>query len=189
MERMRAEIREEFLFDLFGLSQTTKRMTTTEVLAQLRERANLSGPTLGKYETHFFAPLVERELDILGDLDVLPEAPAGVSESVDLQFQSPLTRLMQSEEMAGIDSLIQAASQLAPFDQERVRATLNVDELLRRKGYGSGVPLDGMNTREAVASEMERMQGEEQARQLGEVAPALAGAAKDLAQAQQIAGE
>ena len=80
-------------------------MTATEVMERTREKGILLAPTLGRQQSEYLGPLIEREVDILarqGKLPPMPEALKEADESYTVEYDSPLSRAAKAEEASGL---------------------------------------------------------------------------------------
>jgi hypothetical protein len=66
-EQKRKLINDAFYVTLFQILVDNPRMTATEALIRAQEKGQLLAPTVSRQQSEFLGPLVERELDILGD--------------------------------------------------------------------------------------------------------------------------
>ena len=184
MEYKRNQIKAAFLVDQFNLNNETKRMTAFEVTARMREQGDILGPIIGRLETEFLGPLIDRELELLADMGKLPPPPQG-AEDYEIRFQSPLTRLQMSEELVGIEQTKQMALELSQFDPN-VADIIDAEAMLRMTARGTGAPNATIRSPEEVAEIQAAKAQAQQAQTLLEAAPQMAKAAKDAAQADQI---
>ena len=193
MEWKRNTIREAFLVDIFRMvSQKDARMATTEALLRNQEKGALLGPIMGRQQTELLGPIIEREIEILFRTNQLPPVPQELLDAgegglgFDIQYESPVSRLQLSEEQVGIDRVLQTAIGLAQFDNGVAISMLDTERILEHTQLGSGAPFDIIKSPEQIQQEQAAQAEAAQAAQLTEAAPAMAGAVKDLAQAQQI---
>lgn len=113
MSEERAVINDAFLVTLFQILVETPRMTATEVLERVREKGALLSPTMGRQQSEFLGPMVEREIDVLGSQGLLPPMPAIVREAkaeYDTVYDSPLSRAQRAEQATGFMRLVDWAT-------------------------------------------------------------------------------
>lgn len=187
MEQRRRRIDDAFLITLFQILVENPRMTATEALIRAQEKGTLIAPMMGRQQSEALGPQIQRELDLLmqhGMLDPLPEA---LSESRDFEivYESPANRLQRSEELVGVQRSMEILSPFATL-KPQILDIFDDEELARLTAEVSGVPPIVLKTREQVAAERQKQEEEMQLQQLGEVAPPLASALKDAAQAQSL---
>jgi hypothetical protein len=68
-------------------------MTAAEALLRVQEKAALLAPTMGRQQSEFLGPMVERELDLRDQMGWLPPMPAVLKEAgglIDFDYSSPL---------------------------------------------------------------------------------------------------
>lgn len=105
MDAERAVINDFFLITLFQILVDTPTMTATEVLERAREKGALLSPTMGRQQSEFLGPMIEREVDLLiaqGLLDPMPQALREAAGEYEVEYDSPLSRAQKAEEAAGL---------------------------------------------------------------------------------------
>ncbi len=189
--KKRETINQAFLVTLFQILVDSPRMTATEAQIRNQEKGALLSPTMGRQQSEGLGPMIERELEILFNLNVLPEVPDMLAETggqYQVQYDSTLTRLQRSEETVGIQMMM---NDLMPFAQQdpTVLDVINKDELARVSSEVNGVPYRVLRSPEEVDQmRQQRAQAAEQAAQQAAV-PEAAGAAKDMAAANKLNAE
>ena len=101
----RGLIDDMFLVTLFKVLSEHPNMTATQVI-------ELVAPTLGRQETEYLGPMIERELDVLGSLGLLPEMPPRLKEAggeYQVTYTSPLALSQRANEAAGFFRTVEAA--------------------------------------------------------------------------------
>ena len=114
MEMERLVINDAFLITLFQILVETPAMTATEVLERSREKGALLSPTMGRSQTEYLGPMIERELDVLSQQGLLPEMPQVLLESMaeyEAVYDSPLSRAQRAEEATGLMRLVDWTTQ------------------------------------------------------------------------------
>lgn len=186
----RSVINDAFFVTLFQILVENPRMTATEALLRAQEKGELLGPPAGRQQTTYLGPLIERELDILdaaGVLDDMPEELAEAGGYLDIEYTSPLDRFQRAQEGAGIMQTVETLGLMAQYDPKAMRV-MNFERAARRMAEVAGAPADILNDEEEMAAMDEADAQQQQMAMMLEAAPAAGKAAKDLAQAQQIAG-
>ena len=132
-EKMMAEekslINDAFLVTLFQVLTETPTMTATEVIERTNEKGILLAPTVGRQQSEYLGPMIDRELAVLSDQGLLPPMPPVLREArgeYQVVYTSPLSRAMRAQEAAGfirtletvkeLVNITQDASLLDPFD-------------------------------------------------------------------------
>lgn len=112
-EMMDAEakvINDAFLVNLFQILIETPRMTATEVLERTREKGILLAPTIGRQQSEYLGPLIERELDIAASMGILPPMPPLLQEAQGdyrIEYENPISRHARAEEAVGLNTTMQ----------------------------------------------------------------------------------
>ena len=104
MQEERAIINDAFLVTLFQILVDSPAMTATEVLERTREKGILLAPTVGRQQSEYLGPTVERELDLLSRQMLLPKQPPELVEAsgeYKIEYDSPLSRAQRAEEATG----------------------------------------------------------------------------------------
>jgi hypothetical protein len=106
MDQERNAINMAFLVNLFELAaeDVPDRMTATQVIERTKEKGILLAPTVGRQMSEYLGPMIEREIDVAAQLGMLPEMPAILREAraqYEVEYDSPLSRAMKAEQVAG----------------------------------------------------------------------------------------
>lgn len=190
VERRRKAINDAFLVTLFQILVESPAMTATEAMLRAQEKGALLAPTMGRQQSEFLGPLIERELDILFHAGMLPPMPQALIKAgglLDVEYVSPLNRAQRAEEGVAILRTIETVAPLAQVDAT-VLDIFDNEAIVRELAEINGVPAKLLRTREQVAAMKEGQAQAAQAQQLLEAAPTITGGMKDLAQAQALAG-
>src|SRR4029077_1707786 len=104
MAEERTLIGDAFLVTLFQILTETPQMTATEVIERTNEKGILLAPTVGRQQSEYLGPMIERELDVLGAQGLLPPMPPRLKEAkgeYQVVYTSPFSRAMRAQEAAG----------------------------------------------------------------------------------------
>ena len=126
MEMERAIINDSFLVSLFQILTETPQMTATEVIERTNEKGILVAPTVGRQQSEYLGPMIERELDILAALTnngvpILPPIPPRLREaggSYEVEYTSPLARAQKAQEVSGFFRWTEQLSRLSQETQD-----------------------------------------------------------------------
>lgn len=121
MMEERQLINDSFLVSLFQILIETPQMTATEVMERTREKGILLAPTLGRQQSEYLGPLIDRELDILAQQRLLPPMPQVLIEAGSdyrMEYDSPLTRAQRAEEAAGLMRTVENALGIVNVTQD-----------------------------------------------------------------------
>lgn len=119
MEEERNLIESAFLVDLFKLSlqlDSLPQMTATQVVEIMNQKGILLAPTIGRQQSEYLGPLIDRELDLAAQMGLLPPMPPRLREakgSYEIVYTSPLSRAMRSGEAAGFMRTVEIAKEIA----------------------------------------------------------------------------
>jgi hypothetical protein len=194
-DQKRKAVNDSFLVTLFQiLVENPRVMTATEVLQRAQEKGALLGPTMGRQQSEFLGPIIDRELDLLsagGDLPVPPpqlmDYIMGGGEILP-KYTGPLARLMKAEEAAGILRTIEAILPVAQASGDMtVLRRINADQAVKVIAEANNVPAKALRTDEELEAMDAAQQEAAQMQQLLAAAPVAGQAAERFARAEQIA--
>lgn len=206
LEERRKLIYEGFWLTFFQALVENPQMTATQAMLLAQQSGQFLASPLGRQQTEWFGPMIRREIDILAEADMLPPPPEDlwpylpitrdevtgegvyeIADELDIQYTSPLARLIRSEDAVAI---IRTFEQLAPFAQvdPTVFEVFDTEALPRELADINGVPAKVLLTPEKLA---EKRGAREQRQQMADTlggAQVAADAAKNLSQAAATAG-
>jgi len=189
MEQRRKVINDAFLVTLFQILVDAPQMTATEAMLRAQEKGALLAPTMGRQQSEFLGPIIEREIDILARAGALPPMPDIMKEyggEYHVEYVSPLNRAQRADEGVAIMNTLQAIAPLAQIDP-RVMQVFDPIEVARELAEINGVPAKVLRSTEDMQAMDAQQQQNAQAQQLLAAAPVASGVVKDLAQAQSLA--
>lgn len=124
MEDRRKRIREAYYVDQLQLG-TGPQMTATEVNQRTEEKMRLLGPMLGRMQSEFLQPLINRLFAVMFRKQLFDQAPQILSgRELSVRYSSMIARAQRFSEAQNILRTIQAAS---PFIQMEEQAKDNFD--------------------------------------------------------------
>lgn len=191
MDQRRKTINEAFLVTLFQILVDSPAMTATEAMLRAQEKGALLAPTMGRQQSEFLGPLIEREIDILFKAGVIPKPPkelAMVNNYIEVEYVGPLNRAQKAEQGVAILRTIEGVAPLAQIDPS-IMEIFDAEGIARELADINGMPAKVLRTKEEMAQIKANKNQEMQAQQLLQAAPVLSGAAKDLAAAQAMSGQ
>lgn len=189
-EQKRKVINDAFYVTLFQILVQNPQMTATEALIRAQEKGQLLAPTVGRTQSEFFGPIIDRELDILsaaGNLPPMPESLKRTGGGVKAVYTSPLARLRRAEDGVAIMRTIEALAPIAQV-QPDVYDRFDPDMILEELAEINGVPERVMRSREEMLQRRGEREQAAQAQQTLEGANVAANAAKNLSKAAETAG-
>lgn len=185
-EVVRKTIKDAFLSSIYEILMQRPQMTATEVLAFTQDRGILLSPTMGRQQSEALGPMIAREIEILDKFGALPPPPEELTNAeFKIEYDSPLSRAQKAEYALGIQRTYEFATQIAGIDPT-VFDELDHGTNLRIVAESQGMPQRGFNTAE-VKKQIKDARAQQQNIQQGiQAAPQLAGAIKDISQAQRF---
>jgi len=190
MEQRRQSINDAFLVTLFQILIETPRMSATEALIRSQEKAMLLTPTVGRQSSEALGPMIERELELLMRHGKLPPMPGLLLEAqgeYEIVFDSPMSRMQRAEELVGIQRTMETLTPYAQIDPT-VMDVFDPDQIAQLTAEVSGMPMKTIRSPDDIAKIRADRKQQEDAMREAEMAQPMAGAMKDIAQAQQISG-
>jgi hypothetical protein len=161
-------------------------MTATEVMTITQERGVLLSPTMGRQQSEALGPQIAREIDILDNFGVLPPPPQELIDAeYEIEYDSPMSRAQKAEFAIGVQRTYEFATQVAGIDPT-IFDNLDHRENLRIIAESNGMPQRGFIGDDAVKKKEAKREQEAMANAALSSAPELAGAIKDISQAQKL---
>lgn len=190
-DQKRKVIQDAFLVTLFQILVDQPNMTATEAMLRAQEKGQLLAPTMGRWQSEQLGPMIERELDILGNAGMLPPMPKAMIDrggQVEISYESPLNRAQRAEEGMAILNTLSAAGSVAQFDPSVVKL-FKGQEAMRELADINGMPAKLLYSPE----EMEQINAadaeQQQLSQLLQAAPVAGQAAESFAKANVLANQ
>ncbi len=178
MEDERKLINDTFLVNLFQILTENPEMTATEVMERTREKGILLAPTIGRQQSEYLGPMVDRELDILARQGLLPPQPPlllAAKGHYKIIYDSPISRTQKAEWAAGalrtVESLMTVAQNL---QQPELLDYINWDVAAPQIAEINGTPASWINTEQDI-QKIRQQRGQQQQQQNAiQAAPAAA---------------
>lgn len=182
MDDERMAINDTFLVNLFQILTETPEMTATEVMERTREKGILLAPTLGRQQSEYLGPMIDRELDILSRQRQLPPMPPFLQQAkgdYTIQYDSPITRTQKADWAAGAVRTIEILLNVAAQTQDPSKLFfINWDVTAPQLAEIYGTPSTWLNTPETVQQMKDAMAKQQQVQTAIQAAPAVAGIMK-----------
>jgi len=169
MADRRQRVRDAFYVDQLKLQQGGPAMTATEVLQRTEDAMRLLGPLLGRMQSEFLRPMIDRVFNILAKRGLILPAPEILrGQKLDVRYSSLIAKSQRVNEMQNISRFIQT---VAPFLQitPNVADNLNGDAAVRIVASGYGLPQEMIvparevqKTRDARAEQQQQMAEQQQ---------------------------
>lgn len=122
MQEERGIIDDVFLVSLFKVLSENPNMTATQVIELVNEKGMLVAPTLGRQHTEYVGGLVEREMDLLGQMRMLDPMPPRLREArgyYEVTDTSPLSLAASAGKAAGFLRTIEQVRELVNVTQDQ----------------------------------------------------------------------
>lgn len=189
MDDERAVINDAFLVTIFQILVETPQMTATEVMERVKEKGILLAPTIGRQQSEYLGPLIERELDVLARQKILPPMPQVLIEArgeYRIEYDSPLTRAQRAEEASGLMRTIEAALNVVNVTQNQEPLDFfNWDIIIPEISSIQGVPAKWMRDMKAVEMIRQGRAQQAQNQEMMNAAPGTAAVIKSVAAAKR----
>lgn len=189
MDEERGLINDAFLVTLFQIMTESPQMTATEVIERTNEKGILLAPTIGRQQSEYLGPMIEREMDLmaeLGLLDPMPEVLREAQGEYTVTYTSPLSRAQRSQEVSGAMRTLETALNIVNATQDPSHLDqFNFDVIIPQIAEIQGVPPSWMAGEEEVA----KKRGERAQMQKAQMEIQAAPAAAAMIKAQAVAGK
>jgi hypothetical protein len=186
------DINDAFLVSLFQILSDQPQMTATEVLSRMQERAQILSPTTARLESEDLGPMISREIEILSRdsshrwiIEEMPEALIERGGAYKITYTSPLAKSRRAADALAITRSLEIGTLAAGVDPDAA-LVMNVPEAFREVCDINGVPAKVMRSKEDVEMLRQQKQRQQSIAAAAQIAPQMAGAARDVAQAEQI---
>lgn len=191
IEQSRQIINDAFFVNLFQILVETPQMTATEVLYRAEEKGQLLSPSAGRQMTEWLDPLVEREISLYEEYGIfeddgilaMPDKLKEFGGAINVRYTNPLSQMQKSGKGAATERTLQS---LLPY------AEAGSLEKVDWSGYAdiireaNGAPVTMFKSDEQLEAERQAQAQQQAMMQMVEAAPQVAGAVKDVAQAQAL---
>lgn len=148
---LQQSIREAFFMDQLQLKESPQ-MTATEVQARFELMARLLGPTLGRLQSDFLDPLVQRTFRILFRYKQLPRIPDAVraaQSELDIEYLGPMARAQKMDKVASIERWMAGIAQAAQMFPEMLDVP-DPEEVARETARFLSVPPEVVRSKAQV---------------------------------------
>lgn len=192
-EQLRQMIRNAFFADQIQLPNKPY-MTAFEIQSLLEIMQRRLGPQLGRLKEEYARPLLTFVFEEMWNGGEIPPPPPLVQQaqaqglaSLDVEYESPLTRVQRTSTVTAIERTLQVAGPLTAADPY-VTDNLDTDETFRMMAETNGVPsklLRSLKVRDGIRDARNQAEAERSEAEMGQL---QTGNVKNLAQAAQAAG-
>jgi hypothetical protein len=193
MDEERSLINDAFLVTLFQILTETPSMSATEVVERTNEKGILLAPTVGRQQSEYLGPMIDRELDVLVDLQMLPPMPGLLKEAkgeYQVAYTSPLAKAQRAQEVSGFMRTVESTLEVVNATQDAsIFDNFDFDTAIPEMADIQGVPVSWMADPKAVAQKRQARAKQKQQEMAIQAAPAAAGLMKAQAAAGQQPGQ
>jgi len=192
-EQLRQMIRNAFFADQIQLPNKPY-MTAFEIQSLLEIMQRRLGPQLGRLKEEYARPLLTFVFEEMWAGGEIPPPPPLVQQAqaqglatIDVEYDSPLTRVQRTSTVTAIERTLQVAGPLAAA-APNVTDNLDTDQTFRVMAETNGVPSKLLRSTEARDQIRASRQQAEAERAQAEMGQMQSGSMKNMAQAAQAAG-
>ncbi len=121
MQEERSIIDDVFLVSLFKVLTEHPNMTATQVIELVNEKGMLVAPTLGRQHAEYIGGMVPRELDLAGEMGMLPPMPPRLREAMgyyEVTDTSPLAMAAKAGKAAGFMRSVENSREIVNITQD-----------------------------------------------------------------------
>ncbi len=178
MQQEQRLIEDTFLVTIFKLLEETREMTATEIIERTREKGILLSPTIGRQQSEYLGPLIDRELDVLARQGLLPEQPPLLKSArgeYKITWDSPISRTQKAEWAAGAVRTLEVLVNYATNTQDpSVLDILDMDIAGPQIAEIYGTPAPWIRDQQGIAAIRANRQKQQDLQQATAAAPAAA---------------
>lgn len=149
VELLRDSIRSIFFVDQLQFSGGPQ-MTATEVLQRTEEKLRLMGPILGRVQTEFLGPVLDRIFGILFRQGKFGEAPESLPEKFEFKYTSQVTQAQRQSEANGFLRGVEVMTPLLSINPQLLTDNLDANKTIRDTLEMFGVSPDKFNPEKQV---------------------------------------
>lgn len=151
---LRTRIREAYYVDQLQLNEGPQ-MTATEVLQRTEEKLRLLGPVMGRAQSEFLDPLIQRTFGLLVRMGKLPDPPQAIMESdadrLKIIYVSPIAKALEQTQANNLTRVFEVTTPVYGFDPGAFDV-INTDEIVREVGNMYALNPKFFRTEEEVAA-------------------------------------
>lgn len=193
MDTEKMLINDAFLVTLFQILTESPQMTATEVIERTNEKGILLAPTVGRQQSEYLGPLIEREMDLLAEMGMLPPMPGLLREArgeYQVVYTSPLSRAQRAQEVAGAMRVLENVQALVNITQDpSLLDPFSFDRMIPDMAQIQATPESWLASPEEIAAKRENRAKQQQVQQEIQAAPAAAAMVKAQAVAAKQGGQ
>ncbi|WP_414464366.1 portal protein [Hyphomicrobium sp. DY-1] len=188
MEMEQKNIEDIFLNTLFQILVDNPEMTAEQFIGLMQEKGQLLAPVAGRMFDYDLGPMIDRELDCLGQQGLLPPMPGILKEAqgeYSIAYDSPLSRLQKAEETSGFMRVTSWALNIAAQTKDPSKLDrFNFDAAIPEIADQQAVPERWIRSDEELADLRQQQQDANDTQTAIQAAPAAAQVVKAVTAAQ-----
>ncbi|CAB4132156.1 Head-to-tail connector protein, podovirus-type [uncultured Caudovirales phage] len=191
MEKEQGIINDANMVSLFQILTESPQMTATEVIERTNEKGILLAPTIGRQQSEYLGPLIDRELDLLNDMGMLPPMPPILREARGYQvsYSSPLARAQRAQEVAGALRTLESVKELVAITQDpSLLDPFSFDRMIPDIAMIQATPASWMATDGEISDKRKQRAAAQQRQEAIQAAPAQAAMLKAQATVAKAGG-
>ena len=181
-EELKQSIHGMYYIDQLQL-QTGPQMTATEVNVRYETMQRVLGPTLGRIDTEFATPLIDRTFKIMYRAGLFNPLPGALVQALitkplglRIQYEGPLARAQRSSDMTAVQQFTQVLEPIAKLHPD-VIDVVDFDEMARYTANILGIPSDIVRDQKQLdVIRQQKQQAMEQEKQKQDMMDATEGA-------------
>lgn len=184
MKQEQTLINDTFLVTIFQLLTETREMTATEIIERTREKGILLAPTIGRQQSEYLGPLIDRELDVLSRQELIPKMPPMLmsytkenkdKDNYKVTYDSPISRTQKAEWAAGAVRTLETLLNYAAQAQDpSVLDVIDMDKAGPAIAEIYGTPVAWLRDEKDIAKIRQNRQQQQQIQQQIQAAPGAA---------------
>jgi hypothetical protein len=187
VQDVRQRINGTFYADLFLLLTQDDRsgITAREVIERHEEKLLMLGPVLERLHDELLRPAIDITFDAMMQAGILPPPPPALrGKELGVEFVSVLAQAQRAVGVQAVDRMFSTVAQVSAAKQDLgVWDIIDVDKAMAHYGEALGIDPHLTRSGDELAAVRQKRAQQEQMAQVAQAAPAMAGAAKDMAQA------
>jgi hypothetical protein len=187
MEQQRRQAIKEAFYGSLLLMVAQPNMTAAEWLGRQEEKLRLMGPHLGRIQSEFLDPLIDRVFALMVRAGKFPEPPEILRRhpEIKVDYVSPLARAQKASEGAAIVRTFEALAPIGAANPD-VYDNFDGDQVAQLLADAYGLPAKAVRDPKRVAQVRQQKSQAAQMATLAQAAPGLGRAMKDVTQAGAI---
>ncbi len=184
-------INDAFLVTLFQILTESPQMTATEVIERTNEKGILLAPTVGRQQSEYLGPMIDRELDLLQrqrKLSPMPQELIEAQGEYEVVYTSPLAKAMRAQEAAGFQRTVENVREMVAITGDTsMLDPFDFDTAVPEIADIQGVPASWMASPQQIAEKRKNRAAAQKRQEQIQAAPAMAAQAKVQLEAAKVA--